>query len=84
MRISVGGCVLAFLKGRTAEVLHPKLLQQKPIIPQKSVYNDSLISYLGKKWGVGMCVCVCVFAWMDDSAGHYSGNVVNEPREIIN
>lgn len=64
VRISVGRCVLAFLKGTSAEVLHPKLLQQKPIIPQKSVYNDSLISYLGKKWGLGG-VCVCVHVWVD-------------------
>lgn len=68
VRVSVGRCVLAFLKGRTAEVLHPKLLQQKPIIPHKTVYNDSLISYLGKKWGVGVCVYVCLGGWMTQPA----------------
>lgn len=63
VKIPVGGCVLAFLKGKTRGVLHPEasdafpkaLNSRRSIIPQKPDYADSLISYLGKKWGMG-CV----------------------------
>lgn len=71
-------------KGTTA---FPKPLRQKVHCPQKSVYADSIIPYLGKKWH--MCVRACVRAcvclvWMDDAVSHYFGNAVNQPSEIIN